>query len=121
MNGLSDIQEEVCNLSTIVVDGHEFTVNLYLGGDWKFLAVLCGIDAANAHYSCIWCKCPSNERYNNMEKAWSIIEVAQGAQAVDEISRLSKLPKGSKQRFNCSHIPLFPTIPLRFFFGLVTF
>ena len=69
--GLSDIREEVCNLSTIVVDGHEFTVNLYLGGDWKFLAVLCGIDAANAHYSCIWCKYPSNE-HHNMEKTWSI-------------------------------------------------
>ena len=83
-------------LSTIVVDGHEFTVNLYLGGDWKFLAVLCGIDAVNAHYSCIWCKCPSNERHN-MEKPWSVIEVTQGARTVDEISRLSKLPKGSKQ------------------------
>ena len=33
---LADIRKEVCNLTTLVVDGYEFSVRLYLGGDWKF-------------------------------------------------------------------------------------
>ena len=30
-----------------------------------------------------------------------------------QLMELSKLPKNSKQRFNCSHLPLFPTIPVK--------
>ena len=51
--GLADIREEVRNLTTLVVDGYEFSVSFFLGGDWKFLAVVCGIDSANAQYLCI--------------------------------------------------------------------
>lgn len=37
------------------------------GGDLKFLALVCGINAANATYSCVWCKCPAEEHFD-MEK-----------------------------------------------------
>ena len=62
--GLADIRKDLCNLNPLFVDGYIFAITFQLGGDWKFLAMICGIDAANPHYSCIWCKFPSNERHN---------------------------------------------------------
>ena len=34
----------------------------FFGGNLKFLAVVCGIEAANVDHACIWCKCPKNKR-----------------------------------------------------------
>ena len=31
-------------------------MDFYLGGDWKFLAMVTGIDAVSSTYACIWCK-----------------------------------------------------------------
>ena len=35
-----------------------------MGGDWKFLALVTGIDSASCAYSCIWCKCKADERFD---------------------------------------------------------
>lgn len=78
----------VSDLTVLDVDGGTFTIILSLGGDYKFLAMACGIDTANSHYSCIWCKCPSNERHN-MEKVWSITDTTKEARTIEEISHLS--------------------------------
>ena len=56
---LMDIADEIQSVQTITVDGHEFNIEFYLGGDMKYLAICLGIQAANAKYSCIWCKCPA--------------------------------------------------------------
>jgi len=61
-DGLQGIIEEAQNLKRIEVDGVCFDIELFLGGDWKFLAMICGIDSASSTYSCIWCKCPRHER-----------------------------------------------------------
>lgn len=58
---LRDIINEIENLKEIVVNGKTYTVEYYLGRDWKFLAMITGIDSASSTYSCIWCKCPSVE------------------------------------------------------------
>ena len=34
-----------------------FQLEYFLGSDWKFLACVCGIGAANGEHACIWCKC----------------------------------------------------------------
>ena len=54
---LSDIVKEMQDLKDISVDNETFYFEYFLGGDWKFLACVCGIGAANADYACIWCKC----------------------------------------------------------------
>ena len=33
-----------------------------LGGDWKFLAMVTGIDAASSNHACISCKCKKDDR-----------------------------------------------------------
>ena len=57
--GLRDVIEEVSMISHdgITVQECHYAVKFYLGADWKFLAMVCGIDSANSKYACIWCTC----------------------------------------------------------------
>ncbi len=79
------------------------------GGDWKFLAIICGLNAANAEYSCIWCKCPSGDRWNT-KKEWSISDTTKGARTISEIQSLSKEP--ARKKFGCLKMPIFSSIPI---------
>jgi len=54
---LQDIVNEVNSLKVVTVDDIDFTIELFLGADLKFLATIVGIQSANAIYSCVWCKC----------------------------------------------------------------
>ena len=86
-------------------------IKFYLGGDWKFLALVCGLESATSDHACIWCKCPKKQRHD-MGLTWSLLP-DKGGRTVEEISEKSKLSKSSKNRFNCSRPPLFSFIPLR--------
>ena len=101
--GLPDIAQEVSELQEIEVDGKSYALRYYLGGDWKFLALVCGLNAANADYSCIWCKCHSKDRWN-MQLKWSLSDTSKGARSIEEIKTLSKKP--AKQQYGCND-PLF--------------
>ena len=47
---LDDLRSEVEQLDTITVDGISYEIKYFLGGDWKFLALVTGIDSASCHY-----------------------------------------------------------------------
>ena len=49
--GLSDIAREVEQLNCIEVNGINFKLEFFLSGDWKFLALVLGLDAANSNHS----------------------------------------------------------------------
>ena len=69
---LKDIVQQVKELENgITVRGQAFDIQFYLGGDWKFLAMVTGINSATSTHACIWCKCPSLERYDSTQR-WSI-------------------------------------------------
>ena len=106
---LSDIREEVEKLTCVEVDGQNFHIEYFLCSDWKFLAIICGIESATSTYACVWCKCQSSQRYN-MSKEWSITDPKKGARTIAEITACLTKPKS--KRYNCAHSPLFPTIPL---------
>ena len=108
-SGLQNIVSEACDLQALVVSGRTVKLQYFLGGDWKFLALVCGLDAANSTYSCIWCKCPASKRWN-MDLDWSITDTAKGARTIEEITTLAKKPKLA-QRYNCSRSPVFSFIP----------
>ena len=59
--GLNDLIEEAEDLQVVTVGDKVYQTEFFLGGDWKFLALVCGIDSANAEHSCIWCKCPKHQ------------------------------------------------------------
>ena len=82
-------------LKEITVEGHTYRINYYLEGDWKFLALVTGIDSASSTYSCIWCKCSSDERCD-VEKHWSITNPVLGARTIEENVLASQLPKSKK-------------------------
>ena len=110
--GLKDILDEAKDLEVLTIEGNVYKILLFLGGDWKFLATVCGIESASAEYACIWCKCPKDQR-SNMELEWSVSDSTKGARTIEEIKEKSKLSKRSKHRFNCCREPLFPFIPIK--------
>lgn len=81
-----------------------------LGRRHEISSLSLGVDSATT-YSCIWCKCPANQRCD-MQLVWSITETEYDARTVDEISKMSKLGKYSKKWYNCSHEPIFDFIPI---------
>ena len=109
--GLQNICEEAKDLEVLTIEGNVYKIILFLGGDMKFLATVCGIEAASAEYSCIWCKCPKGQR-SDMELQWSISDPLNGARTIEEIKEKSKLSKRSKLRFSCCREPIFPFIPI---------
>ena len=92
---LEDIIKDVERLKQIEVGQDNFSVDYYMGGDWKFLASITGIDSASSTYSCIWCKCGRGERYDP-DKEWSVTDSSKGARSVEEIVEYAALPR-SKQ------------------------
>ena len=72
---VSELVAEVQKTNAIKINDTTFEIEYFLGGDWKFLTICLGIKAANACYLCIWCKCPSIDRYD-LNKQWSISDVS---------------------------------------------
>lgn len=105
---LEDICSEGKQLNSITIDDKSYDIETYLGGDLKFLAMVCGIDAANCEHACVWYKCPRLERWD-MSQEWSISDTAKGARTMEEIARFASM---KQQKFNCSQKPLFSFIPI---------
>ena len=83
---VKDITNEIQSTQSITIDGHEFNIEFYLRANMEYLAICLGIKAANAKYSCIWCKCPADERHDTSQ-SWSSVE--DGGRTVEEIQRLA--------------------------------
>ena len=113
-DGLKEATEDICDeikhTKDVEVEGVKFNIEYYLCADWKFLAICVGIDAANATYACIWCKCPSSDRHD-ISKTWSLTDPGKGARSIEEIQNCAKKRKNAKDKYNCSRQPIFP-IPL---------
>ena len=77
-----------------------------LGGDWKFLAHICGPAAANQNFACIWHKCPKHERFD-INKKWSLTDKSLRARDSHKIGKHAE----SKQH-NCKTNLLFDLIPI---------
>ena len=82
-SALVDITSDVEQLHEITVSGLKFEITYYLGGDWKFLATVTGIDLASSTYSCIWCKCRKYE-HGDIHQRWSLTDPENGARTTNE-------------------------------------
>ena len=112
LQGLHDIIAEAEDIEMITIDDVSYQIQLFLGGDWKFLALMCGIESATSEHACIWCKCSKLERCD-MSLEWSLTDTKKGARTIEEITEKAKLSTKNKQRFNCCKRPAFPFIPLK--------
>ena len=109
LGSLSDIVGEVSELTSVTINESEHQIEYFVGGDMKFLAIVCGIDAANSNFSCVWCKCPSVDRWD-MSKQWSAFDSEKGARTISEIEEYCKRPKA--KRFGCHSNPIFKCVPI---------
>ncbi|RIB28329.1 hypothetical protein C2G38_2239583 [Gigaspora rosea] len=50
-------------------EGNSWKVDLWFSSDWKFMALVLGINGLTSHYFCLYCDCHKNERWN-MNKTW---------------------------------------------------
>ena len=107
---LGDIRTEVEKLTQISVGDLYVEIKWFLGGDWKFLACVCGLGAAHATCPCIWCKCPLYDHFD-VPKTWSLSDITKGARTIEEIQNLAT-KRCRAERMNVKHTPLSPSIPL---------
>ena len=91
-NALKDIEEEIKSTQSLTIDGHKFPIKYFFSADKKYLAVCLGLQAANADYACIWCKCPKEQRHNT-SKSWK-----DELRTIEEIQQLAL--KKSKAAYN---------------------
>ena len=96
---LIDLIHEMSNLTDITVNNENYATEYFLGGDWKFLELVCGIGRAN-DYSGKWCKCPKAQRWNT-SRQWNITTTI-------EVIGLCVASKN----FNCKSKPMFQFIPM---------
>ena len=82
--GLEDICKEAKDLEKVTINDKVYKITFFLDGDLKFLAIICGIEAANSEYACVWCKCPKSQR-GDMKMEWSLSDQSKGACTIDEI------------------------------------
>ena len=90
--------------------GKVYKIQFYLGGDWKFLATVCGLESATADYAYIWCKCPKRERFD-MSLKWSINDPAHGARSIEEIKERPSCLKEVNCILIVAGIPYFALSP----------
>lgn len=81
--------------------GRQFDLELFLGGDMKFLLLALGLNAANSKYACLYCKIAKEDRYDMTKDEmyyW-------GQSMVRSIVDMKKL---STRKFNygCVRLPL---------------
>ena len=105
---LKGIASDIKSIKSLTINGQNFNIKFYLCADMKYLAICAGIQAANAKFSCVWCKCPAEQRHNT-SKSWCTIE--EGTRTIDEIKRLA-LVKNKDSKYGCIHQPLFPSVPI---------
>ena len=48
----------------LTIDGRDYNVELFLGGDYKFILILLGMKSATSNHSCVRCKVHSHSRYD---------------------------------------------------------
>ena len=73
-----------------------------MGGNWKFLVIVTGVDSAKAEFACMWCKCPKSQRHN-IDKV--ISDVSHGPRTIEENCTLSKKHKSFTQTTFSQHSP----------------
>ena len=94
-DSLSDLRDEIKKLDSITCETRTFQIEYFLGGDWKFLATVCGLGPANQDFACIWCLCPLTLRYD-VSQNWSLTDLNQGARSTELIKEHVK-----NKKYNC--------------------
>lgn len=83
------INGEIEELQTVKVKDREIKVEYYVAADWKMLANLIGIVAANGRNPCIWCNACKDEFWD-VSKTWSIIDKHQSTRSFNTCDEMKE-------------------------------
>ena len=65
-NAFGNIFEEINNMiaeAKFTVNGKEHKTEFFLGGDYKYILIMLGLNGATGNYACAWCKIHKNDRW----------------------------------------------------------
>lgn len=105
---LEDVVSEINQLKYVSIGDRRIPITYYLGGDYKFILAVLGIDNANCTYACCYCKIHKNDRTSTDQK-WSMQQHSKESRTITDL-QLCAARKHDK--YNCSHEPLFPMIAI---------
>ena len=83
---LTELAEQIKNLDHVQIENKKYKIKKYLAGDLKFLALMKGINGANAKYPCLWCTTGKDHyqtRGNNLQEYSMISNGARSEQEAD--------------------------------------
>ena len=99
-----DVFKEInyLNERKISVKGRDCNVELFLGGDYKFILIMLGLKGATSHYACAWCKVHKDSRYD-MQFDLNHYNTEPMQRTLQKIIRMAGT---KKDNYCCEHAPL---------------
>ena len=98
---MANVIRKVEQCTKIVCDGVEYEIIYYLGGDYKFLLEVSGLQCANSGHSCVYC--------NKSKKLYHDTKIKGVPRTIASIKECAKKQDKAK-KFSCTHDPLFASI-----------
>lgn len=105
-DSIAGLRMEMSDWKEISANNCTYKVEYFIAGDWKLLALVCGLGRVNEDYACVWCKCPRSEQWDT-SKHWSIKNPPFGCRTIIEIETYSWTKK-----FNSKAKPFFDFTPI---------
>jgi len=93
---LEEINKFIAQKS-IDIDGKNYALDFFLGGDYKILLIVMGLSSATSDYACLWCKIHKLQRFD-MSKPRDYYNTAPIARSLCEIQEMFSLPQSQ-----CKH------------------
>lgn len=84
---LKDLSSEITELKTVTVRDRTFTLDYHLGGDYKSLVLISGIESCTSKYSCVFCKCGDR---GDFTLDWTMTDTNRGARTIEQIQECLK-------------------------------
>ena len=97
-----NVSDQIDSLEEVIYENKRYKITKYFGGDLKILAIMCGINAANSNFPCIWCTW--NARIKSYSEKWSITDPSNHAR-----TQLNAIDKHNTQGYK--HLPILKSIP----------
>ena len=85
----------------IEVDGKEIQIEMFLGGDYKFLLMVMGLSGATSTHSCLWCLIHKLDRWDTSKP----IEHYQSVEMKRTLAHIKSML--TQKKFSVIHQPLF--------------
>lgn len=100
-----DIFKEINDLNDkkkITVKWKELKVELFLGGDYKFILNMLGLKGATSHYACSWCKVHKDDRHDMSFD----LDHYNSAPLKRTLEELKEMAGNKKDNYCCEYPPL---------------